>query len=90
MRAEYLPELIKSVSDEFMDYKGTGISIIETSHRNKYFGDLNDKCFVQLRKFLKVPKDFTIMWFQGEVEFQYAVFLMNMLPFDSNGKCTAK
>ena len=90
MRAEYLPELIKSVSNEMMDYKGTKISIFETSHRNKIFGNLNNKCNDQIRKFLKVPKDFTILWFQGEVEFQYAVFLMNLMPFDSNGKCTAR
>lgn len=90
MRAEYLPELIQSVSEEFMDYKGTKISLVETSHRNKVFGDLNDKCFKQIRKFLQVPEEFTIMWFQGEVEFQYAVFLMNMMPFDSSGKCTAR
>jgi phosphoserine aminotransferase len=90
MRAEYLPSLIESVSDEMLDYRGTKISIFETSHRNKIFAELNDKCFTQIRKYLKVPKEFTIMWFQGEVEFQYAVFLMNLMPFDKSRKCTAR
>ena len=90
MRAEFLPSLVKSVSEEMLDYRGTKISIFETSHRNKIFGTLNDKCFAQIRKFLKVPKEFTIMWFQGEVEFQYAVFLMNTMPFDKNRNCTAR
>ena len=90
MRAEYLPSLIKSVSDEMLDYQGTKISLFETSHRNKIFVKLNEKCLKQIRNFLKVPKEFSILWFQGEVEFQYALFLMNLLPFDSNGKCTGR
>lgn len=90
MRAEFFPEYIKSISDEMLNYQGTKISIFETSHRNKKYVDLNNKCLAQVRKFLNVPKEFSIMWFQGEVEFQYAVFLMNLLPFDSNGKCTGE
>ena len=90
MRPEFLPAFIESVSDEFLDFDGTQISIVETSHRNKHFVKQYNKSDKQVRKFLKVPKEFSILWMQSEVELQYAAICMNLLKYSDEGVCQSR
>ena len=90
MRGEFLPELIESVSNDFLNYEGTQISLLETSHRNKFYTKLNNKCNQKIREFLKVPEEFTHLWMIGGVEFQYGAICMNLLDYSPSQVCTSK
>jgi phosphoserine aminotransferase len=48
-----------------LDYQNTGISVIEMSHRSPEFGDISRKAKEDLRKFLDIPDNFEIFFFQG-------------------------
>lgn len=90
MRPSYLPELKASVAQEFLNFDGTQISLLETSHRNQHYVKMHESATQQVRDFLKVPKEFSILWMQNEVELQYAAICMNLLDYDGQDKCTQR
>jgi phosphoserine aminotransferase len=48
-----------------MNYKGTGLSVMEMSHRSKEFVDISEDAKRDLRQFLTIPENFKIFLFQG-------------------------
>jgi phosphoserine aminotransferase len=46
-----------------MNYKGTGLSVMEMSHRSKEFIDISDRAKDDLRTFLKIPNNFKVFFF---------------------------
>lgn len=63
--AKVCPEVLDKFYNEFYDYKGTGINIMEFSHRQKEFTDIADSLHVEFRKFMKVPDNFKLFFIQG-------------------------
>jgi len=58
-------EVLRRAQEEVMDWHGTGISVMEMSHRSKSFASITEKAREDLRTLMAVPETHTIMFFQG-------------------------
>ena len=58
---------------------GTGISILEISHRSKQFGEIIEQAEFNLRKLLAIPEDYRVLFMQGGASTQFATIPMNFL-----------
>jgi len=58
-------EVFKTCAEEMMDYNGTGLSVMEMSHRSKEFVAISEKAKSDLRQFLQIPTNYKIFFFQG-------------------------
>lgn len=65
---------------ELLDFDGTGMSILEHSHRGKAYEGVHDEAIALLRKLLVIPDDYDVLFLQGGASQQFAVVPMNLLP----------
>ena len=72
-------EVLQETQSELIDYKGTGMSIIEHSHRGKDFSDVHSEAVNTARELLKVPEEFSLLFIQGGATLQFAMTAMNLL-----------
>ena len=72
------PVLAQAAAD-MIDYKGTGMSVMEMSHRGKAFTTIAEKCRSDIKRLLAVPDNFTIFMFQGGATLQFAAICYNLL-----------
>jgi phosphoserine aminotransferase len=74
-------EALEKAQAEFLDYKGTGISILEMSHRSKEFDDVINEATALVKELYKVPDNYKVLWLQGGASSQFYVVPANiMLP----------
>ena len=73
-----LPALERAQAD-FVDYQGSGMSIIEMSHRGKHFDEVHHACLAQLRELLGVPDTHDILLLQGGATLQFTMIPMNLI-----------
>jgi phosphoserine aminotransferase len=62
-----------------LDWHGTGLSVMEMSHRGKNFVEIAETARDDLRKLLKVPEEFQIYFFQGGATMQFSAICYNLL-----------
>ncbi|QJC53194.1 3-phosphoserine/phosphohydroxythreonine transaminase [Paenibacillus albicereus] len=79
-------EVLRQAQEEFVDYKGAGMSIMEMSHRSKAFEGVNDNTERLVRELLGVPDGYSVMLLQGGASTQFAMVPMNLL---ADGKTAA-
>ena len=61
-----LPEpVLKEVADEMMDYQGTGMSVMEMSHRSPEFQKIIDDAEQDLRDLMNIPDNYKVLFLQG-------------------------
>jgi len=72
-------EVLESVQAELLNYKGSGMSVMEMSHRSKEFEEIANNAEKNLRDILRVPDDYKICFFQGGATLQFASIPLNML-----------
>lgn len=78
--------VLEEVSANFADFAGTGMALIEMSHRSTPYDDVHTKTLETLRRVADVPDDFDIVFIQGGATLQFAMVPMNLLgPDDSAG-----
>jgi phosphoserine aminotransferase len=65
---------------EFLDFEGTGMSVMEHSHRNKVYERVHDEALGLVRELLGVPKDYDVVFLQGGASMQFALLPMSFLP----------
>ena len=68
--------VLEEAQNELLNYKDTGISILEMSHRSKEYKDINDKSIQLIRKLYNVPEEFEIMFIQGGATLQFSMIPM--------------
>ncbi len=73
-----LPALERAQAD-FVDYQGSGMSIIEMSHRGKHYDLAHQQAFANLRELLSVPDSHDILLLQGGATLQFAMIPMNFM-----------
>ncbi len=78
-------EVIEKAASEMSDYRGTGMSVMEMSHRSKEFGCIAEKAEADLREILNIPDNYKVLFLQGGASSQFAMVPMNLL----RGKKTA-
>ena len=71
-------EVLKIIRDDIPDWEGTGMSVMEISHRSKEFIALAERCEANLRSLLGVPDDYSVLFPQGGATLQMAMAPMNL------------
>jgi len=75
-----LPEsVLRQAADEMLDWHGSGMSVMEMSHRGKEFISIHAEAEALLRELLAVPKNYKVLFMQGGAIGENAIVPMNML-----------
>lgn len=77
-------DALKVAQEEFLDYKNTGMSILEISHRSKDFEAVLEDTKSLLKKLLGIPEKYHILFLGGGASQQFAMIPMNFLPADQS------
>jgi phosphoserine aminotransferase len=73
-------EVLQQAQAELIDYKGTGMSVMEISHRSKDFEAIVAEAQNDLRSLLGIPANYKILFLQGGASLQFAMIPMNFRP----------
>lgn len=75
-----LPEnVLREAADEMLNYQGTGMSVMEMSHRSKPFEKILNDAQQDLRDLLNIPDNYKILMMQGGASLQFAMIPMNLM-----------
>ena len=75
-----LPEpVLKEVAEEMMDYQGSGMSVMEMSHRSPEFQKIIDDAEQDLRDLMNIPDNYKVLFLQGGASQQFAMIPMNLM-----------
>lgn len=75
-----LPEaVLKQAAEEMLDYNGTGMSVMEMSHRSKAFEEIIKTAEQDLRDLMKIPDNYKVLFLQGGASQQFAAIPMNLM-----------
>ena len=72
-------EVLREAAEEMMDYRGTGMSVMEMSHRSKDFQAILDETEADLRTLLQIPSNYKVLFLQGGASQQFAAVPMNLM-----------
>jgi len=71
--------VMEQIKEEFLDYKGTGVSIIEISHRSKEFDALLDEADTLFKELVSLPSNYKILYVHGGAQMQFSAIPMNLM-----------
>ncbi len=75
-----LPEpVLKKAAEEMLDYRGTGMSVMEMSHRSKAFTEIITGAEETLRQIMNIPQNYHVLFLQGGASSQFAMVPLNLL-----------
>jgi len=72
-------EVLKEAAAEMLDYRGTGMSVMEMSHRSKAYQQIIDEAEADLRKLMNIPDNYKVLFLQGGASQQFAAVPMNLM-----------
>lgn len=72
-------EALERARDEFLDFEGAGMSVMEISHRSPEYDAVHNEAVSLVRELLDVPDEFTILFLQGGGNLQFSALPMNVL-----------
>jgi phosphoserine aminotransferase len=70
--------VLERMREEMLDYRGTGMSVMEMSHRSAEFEAINDKTEQSLRRVMGISDDYAVLFLQGGGSLQFAMVPMNL------------
>ena len=73
-------EVLQEAQADFLNYKGTGMSITEISHRSKAYEEVNTQAEADTKELLGLGDDYRVLFLQGGASTQFAAIPMNFLP----------
>jgi len=76
--------VLEEIQAEFLNFKGSGMSITEMSHRSKWFDDVIEDASVRVRRLLNLDDRFHVLFLQGGASLQFCMVPMNLLPDDQS------
>ncbi|HEX8945059.1 MAG TPA: 3-phosphoserine/phosphohydroxythreonine transaminase [Gemmatimonadaceae bacterium] len=71
-------EVLEQARDEILDWHGTGMSVMEMSHRGKPFISIAEQAEADLRELLSVPDNYKVLFMQGGATLQFAAVPLNL------------
>ena len=75
-----LPEkVLKTAAEEMLDYKGSGQSVMEMSHRSKTYQQIFDETEALLREVMNIPDNYKVLFLQGGASTQFAMIPLNLM-----------
>ena len=72
-------EVLKEAAEEMLDYQGTGMSVMEMSHRSKAFEGIIQGAEKTLRELMNIPDNYKVLFLQGGASQQFAMIPMNLM-----------
>lgn len=72
-------EVLKEAAAEMLDYKGTGMSVMEMSHRSKAYQEIIETAEADLRELMNIPDNYKVLFLQGGASQQFAMIPMNLM-----------
>ena len=79
-----MPEsVLEEIRDEMMNYRGSGMCVMEMSHRSKVYQQIIDEAEADLRELMGIPDNYKVLFIQGGATLQFAMIPMNLMK---NGK----
>ena len=72
-------EVLSRAGDEMLDWRGTGMCVMEMSHRGKEFMSIAAEAQKDLRELLAIPQNYKVLFLQGGATLQFAQIPMNLL-----------
>ncbi len=79
-----MPEpVLEEIRDEMMNYRGSGMCVMEMSHRSKVFQQIIDEAEADLRELMGIPDNYKVLFVQGGATLEFAMIPMNLMK---NGK----
>ena len=70
-------EVLEEVQIELLNYQGSGMSVMEMSHRSKVFEDILHEAEKDLRELMNIPENYKVLFIQGGGTLQFAMVPMN-------------
>ena len=68
-----MPEpVLEEIRDEMMNYRGSGMCVMEMSHRSKVFQQIIDEAEADLRDLMNIPDNYKVLFIQGGATLQFA------------------
>ena len=75
-----LPEsVLQEAAAEMMNYRGTGMSVMEMSHRSKAYQAIIDEAEADIRRLMNIPDNYKVLFMQGGASQQFAMVPMNLM-----------
>ena len=75
-----LPEsVLQEAASEMMNYRGTGMSVMEMSHRSKAYQAIIDEAEADIRRLMNIPDNYKVLFMQGGASQQFAMVPMNLM-----------
>lgn len=72
-------EVLQEAADEMLDYRGTGMSVMEMSHRSKAYDTIIKEVEADLRELMNIPDNYKVLFLQGGASQQFAMIPMNLM-----------
>lgn len=72
-------EVIAEAQSELADYKGSGMSILESSHRGKEYSAIHEEAIANTHELLNIGDDYSVLFMQGGASTQFALVPLNLL-----------
>ena len=72
-------EVLREAAEEMLNYNGTGMSVMEMSHRSKAYQEIIDTAEADLRELMKIPDNYRVLFLQGGASSQFAMIPMNLM-----------
>ena len=72
-------EVLKEAAEEMLNYKGTGMSVMEMSHRSKAYDTIIKEAEQDLRDLMNIPDNYKVLFLQGGASQQFAMIPMNLM-----------
>ena len=75
-----MPEaVLEEIRDEMMNYRGSGMCVMEMSHRSKMFQEIYDNAEADLRKLMGIPDNYKVLFIQGGATLQFSMIPLNLM-----------
>ncbi|MFD1956125.1 3-phosphoserine/phosphohydroxythreonine transaminase [Paenibacillus thailandensis] len=72
-------EVLQQAQEQFVEYEGAGMSIMEMSHRSGLFEQVNNEAQALMRELLSIPDNYRVLFLQGGASQQFAMIPMNLI-----------
>lgn len=73
------PDVMREAQKEFLDYRGSGMSVMELNHRSLMFNEIVDDAKQTLKDLMGIPDNYHILFLQGGASLQFAAIPMNLM-----------
>ena len=72
-------EVLQDAANEMLDYHGSGMSVMEMSHRSKVYGEIIESAEADLRELMNIPDNYKVLFIQGGASLQFAMVPLNLM-----------